>query len=157
MVAQFLRDHPADAKAWSLKAKILAGLNLAAEAVEAQKMAIKFDTDSAAVWADMTFYLSLFAAGTPKPNGIESEIRSAAERAIALGDDHEMTWDLLVWACGATRDSTAAKKYAATNEPKLSAAALGLGDVGFMSGLARCELLAAMGHAGCMCIPNLRR
>jgi S1-C subfamily serine protease len=119
MVAQFLRDHPADAKAWSLKAKILAGLNLAAEAVEAQKMAIKFDTDSAAVWADMTFYLSLFAAGTPKPNGIESEIRSAAEHAIALGDDHEMTWDLLVWACGATRDSAAAKKYAATRDERI--------------------------------------
>jgi len=34
--------------------------------------------------------------------------------------------------------------------------AVGLGDVGFMSALARCELLAASGHAGCMCIPNLR-
>jgi len=31
-----------------------------------------------------------------------------------------------------------------------------LGHVGFMCGLARCELLAALGHAGCICIPNLR-
>ena len=119
LVARFLKDHPSDAKAWSFKARILAGLNLATEAVEAQKMAIKVDPDNAAAWADMTFYLSLLAAGTPKPKGVESEIRSAAEHAIALGDDHEMTWDLLVWACAATKDSAAAAKYKKTRYEKI--------------------------------------
>jgi hypothetical protein len=68
----------------------------------------------------MVFYLSLIAASTPKPNGIESEIRSSAEHAIALGDDRETTWDLLVWACKTMGDSTAAAKYEATRDKKIS-------------------------------------
>jgi trypsin-like peptidase len=84
LVNQFLRNHPGDVGAWSLKAKILGSLNLGVEAVEAQKTAIKIDGDNPGVWADMVFYLSLVAGSTPKPSGIESEIRSSAEHAIAL-------------------------------------------------------------------------
>jgi len=120
MVGQFLRNHPADANAWSLKARILGSLNLGAEAVEAQKTVIRLDADNAGAWADMVFYLSLMAGGTPKPNGIESEIRSSAEHAIALGDDREMTWDLLVWSCKTMGDSTVAAKYEATRDEKIS-------------------------------------
>lgn len=120
MVGQFLRNHPADASAWSLKARILGSLNLGAEAVEAQKTVIRLDADNAGAWADMVFYLSLMAGGTQKPNGIESEIRSPAEHAIALGDDREMTWDLLVWSCKTMGDSTAAAKYEATRDEKIS-------------------------------------
>jgi predicted Zn-dependent protease len=119
-VAAFLKNHPGDAKGWSLKARILAGLNLAAEAAEAQKTAIEFDLDKATGWADMIYCLSLLAGETPKSSGIKSEIRSAAEHAISLGDDHEMAWDLLVWACGATGDSAGAKKYGAIGYQKCS-------------------------------------
>jgi hypothetical protein len=126
IVSQFLGNHPVDANAWSMKAKILGSLNLGAEAVEAQKTVIKLDADNAGAWADMVFYLSLVAGGTPKPNGIESEICSSAEHAIALGDDREMTWDLLVWSCKAMGDSTAAAKYEATRDEKISHGELSL-------------------------------
>lgn len=151
-VAQFLKDHPADAKAWSLKAKILAGLNLAAEAVEAQKMAIKFDTDSATAWADMTFYLSLLASGTPKPTGVESEIRSAAEHAIALGDDHEMTWELLVWSCWSLGDTGAGMKYDRTRDEKIGHGELelrtGVLPVPIVNNYARTDLDAYVSELG---------
>ena len=54
------------------------------DAVEAQKTAIKIDGDNPGVWADMVFDLGLVAGSTPKPSGIESEIRSSAEHAVAL-------------------------------------------------------------------------
>ena len=125
-VAEFLRNHQDNAKAWSLRARILSALNLADEAVEAQKTVLKLNPDNAGAWADMVFYVSQVAGSTPKPKGIEQEIRSSAEHALALGDDREMTWDLLVWACKAMGDSASAAKYETTRDNKISRGELNL-------------------------------
>ena len=83
----------------------------------------------------------------------QGKLRPPNTSTVPFGSDPFIN-GLLALSAYEDNDSTQRPGARAAWNATTARSAGSVGDVGFMSGLTRCESLAAMRHAECMCTPN---
>ena len=110
ILREYLAKHPEDSEAWATRAQGCYFHGLMQEAVESAQKAVDLDPANLNNWRILMQCLAVFATGSTDPT-LATRLREVAEHDLAMGDDYQVAWEVLIQASKVLGDTQKAAEF----------------------------------------------